>query len=288
VTNSAPDTAPEDDPVYDCSRQTWYKKPVPPLKDVALDDFRPGSADVVLVTATSTETEYVLKQMEPLPRRRHVLKVAVGYETYYLGRLARVTAALLQCQMGTTRPDAAGYASMAACDRWNPKAMIMVGIAFGRDRARHQPGDVLVAEQVIPYESQRVGTDIVYRSPIPLAGITLLNRFRNLSNWRFLRPDGSRVRIHIGPLLSGEKLIDDPAFKKELTDHFPTAIGGEMEGAGIVAAATRARVEWIVVKAVCDWADGRKHDGYQQLAAAAAASAVATMLSSNTALDGLS
>ena len=37
----------------------------------------------------------------------------------------------------------------------------------------------------------------------------------------------------------------------------PEAIGGEMEGAGVYAAA--GKTDWILVKAICDWADGTKH-----------------------------
>jgi nucleoside phosphorylase len=47
----------------------------------------------------------------------------------------------------------------------------------------------------------------------------------------------------------------------------PEAIGGDMEGAGLYAAAGVAKVDWILVKAICDWADGNKNDDAQQLAA---------------------
>ncbi len=40
-----------------------------------------------------------------------------------------------------------------------------------------------------------------------------------------------------------------------------------MEGAGLYTASERKKVDWILVKAICDWADGRKDDTYQQLAA---------------------
>ena len=47
----------------------------------------------------------------------------------------------------------------------------------------------------------------------------------------------------------------------------PEAIGGEMEGVGLSAAAIRSRVPWILAKSICDWADGQKHKSYQPLAA---------------------
>jgi hypothetical protein len=59
-------------------------------------------------------------------------------------------------------------------------------------------------------------------------------------------------------MLSGEKLIDHQGFRDQLHKLEPEAIGGEMEGAGLYAAAQRKKVDWIVVKAICDRADGNK------------------------------
>jgi predicted Zn-dependent protease len=47
-----------------------------------------------------------------------------------------------------------------------------------------------------------------------------------------------------------------------------------MEGVGVAACAERVRTEWILVKAICDWADGAKTDNHQAFAAASAVSFV--------------
>ena len=88
-------------------------------------------------------------------------------------------------------------------------------------------------------------------------------------------------------MLSGEKLIDNSKFKSVLLRQYPNAIGGEMEGTGLWAAAERARKPWIIVKGVCDWADGQKNDSYQTMAAAAAVSLCWHVFSDPHALDGL-
>ncbi len=82
-------------------------------------------------------------------------------------------------------------------------------------------------------------------------------------------------------------MVDNLAFKRQLFQAHPQAIGGEMEGAGVCSAAGRARVPWILVKSICDWGDGKKQDRYQQLAAAAAASLVHHVLSQKNVLDSL-
>jgi nucleoside phosphorylase len=60
-----------------------------------------------------------------------------------------------------------------------------------------------------------------------------------------------------------------------------------MEGVGLAAAAVRHGVPWILVKAICDWADGKKHKKHQPLAAAAAVSLVHHVLSQRDVLHGL-
>jgi hypothetical protein len=72
-----------------------------------------------------------------------------------------------------------------------------------------------------------------------------------------------------------------------LFERYPQAVGGDMEGVGLAAAAVRNGVPWIVVKAICDWADGKKHKKHQPLAAAAAVSLVNYVLSQADALHGL-
>jgi nucleoside phosphorylase len=191
--------------------------------------------------------------------------------------------------MGSIGEGSVILATAQAQRLWQPRAVIMAGIAFGKDSAKQHVGDVLVASQVISYEQQRVGQrqQIVRRGSIPPSNTTLLNRFENAPSWRFNRPDGACCELHVGPVLSGEKLIDDPAFKAALFQHFPQAIGGEMEGAGLCAATGRVGTAWILVKSICDWADGNKLKQHQPLAAAAAASLVHHVLSQRTALQAI-
>jgi nucleoside phosphorylase len=164
----------------------------------------------------------------------------------------------------------------------------MIGIALGKDPTKQKIADVLVASQIISYEPQRIGEkQTVPRGPITPANTTLLNRFENVPHWSFSRPDGSKCECRVGPLLSGEKLVDDPAFKALQFDQYPQAIGGEMEGVGLAAAAVRDGVPWILVKAICDWGDGKKHKKHQPLAAAAAVSLAHHVLSQPDVLNGL-
>jgi nucleoside phosphorylase len=276
-------------PPYRAEEQPW-STPLPTARDLRSEDLiaLADEIDIVLITATDPELEAVLRCLEPYPRRRAVLKGFVEQETYYLGKFGGCLAAVTQCRMGSLDPGSATHATGHAQQVWRPRAVVMVGIAFGKDSTKQRIADVLVASQVISYEPQRVGEDqIVQRGPIPPCDTTLLNRFENVPHWSFCRPDGSRSERRVGPILSGEKLVDEKAFKADLFTRYPQAIGGEMEGVGLAAAAVRHRVPWILVKAICDWADGKKHVKHQPLAAAAAVALVHHVLSQADVLHGL-
>lgn len=278
-------------PRYDFSREPWHTRVAPPDRAVAVEALGQvrNEVAVALVVATRMELDAVLKNLRPLPRRRFVWKVQHRNQTYFVGRYGAFTAAVVMSAMGAAGRDGALNTTRDAIEFWHPAAVIMPGIAFGKDPHKQGVADVLVSDSVIPYELQRIGSTTIYRSVVPPSGASLLNRFRNARGWKFLRPapDGSQCEIHIGPMLSGEKLIDSIEFKQALFAGFPAAIGGEMEGGGLYSAAAATGTEWLVVKAICDWGDGTKHDAWQPLAAAASASLVLHVLSDPTALQGL-
>jgi hypothetical protein len=105
---------------------------------------------------------------------------------------------------------------------------------------------------------------IILRGDRPHASPWLLDAFKNADlHWK-----GATVRF--GLVLTGEKLVDNFDFREQLRVLEPEAIGGEMEGAGLYVACHDAKVDWILVKAICDWADGNKavdRDARQAIAA---------------------
>jgi nucleoside phosphorylase len=244
--------------------------------------------EVLVVTATPTEKSAVLARMTPLPSNAAILKGAIGAATYYVGRLGAHGIALTMGRMGAVGGGSSKDAVAGGCEVWEPRAVIMVGIAFGKDAAKQGIGDVLVASQIISYAERRVGPKIEYRGPIAEASRGLVDRFRNVDDWTFgPRADGSMCEMRVGALLSGEELIDEAGRKAELFEAFPQAIGGEMEGRGLYAAAQEAGVAWILVKAICDWGDGTKHKKDQPFAAQSAADLVYRVLAVADGLEGV-
>jgi nucleoside phosphorylase len=151
-----------------------------------------------------------------------------------------------------------------------PIAVINTGIAFGLKPAKQDFGDVLVSEQIRLYELERRGRVNIARGDRPSSSDILLGWCRDFkSDWASNTTEDLRPRVHFGLFMSGEKLSDDPDFVAGLLSAEPEAIGGDMEAAGVYAAAqghALQRIHWIIVKSICDWGMG-KGDAHQQVAA---------------------
>ncbi len=274
----------------DYSHEQWHNLELPPVRSVKIDEceglFQP---QIGLLVATEVERQAVLKKMRPPKNKRSVLQVHVASNTYFLGRLGITEIVLCMTEMGSSGRDASTLVTAEVIRAWKLPAVIMVGIAFGRDAVKQEIGNVLISDRIFSYEPQRVGqSSNENRGPEYSARPVLLNRFRNVVGWRFKGPNGRQCGVQTGPILSGEKLVDNAEFKKQLFERYPTAIGGEMEGSGLAAAAEREGREWIVVKAICDWGDGTKTKHHQGFAAAASVDLVEHVLNQLGALDALS
>lgn len=253
-----------------------------PIVAINRSELMNEGVDILLVTATQVETEAVLDAFKVVNRER-LARRFIGENTYLdLNTTGGARVFLVQSEVGSGGPQGATLTINDGIAALRPGAVIMVGIAFGLDRGKQQIGEVLVSAQILGYELQRrgrssSGAEVIVRGDRVGASPRLLGRCRSASL------DWCSAKVRFGLLLSGEKLVDDVDYRDELLALTPgEAMGGEMEGAGLYAAAHRRKVDWIVVKAICDWADGRKRyqkERRQMLAARNAAHFVHHMIS---------
>jgi len=219
-----------------------------------------GRTRILLVTATDLEDDVIgemsdKKNLLPSPFR--------GQRGVYLtfGSIGDFEVFSARSRMGSVGIAGSETTTLDAIDDLSPSYIISTGIGFGRSEKEQSLGDILVSECVRFYEKQRVGTkkiiprgDRVTASPI-LLQMSSIGRVLN-----------RKTKIHTGIILSGEKLVDDPTFKSQLWELEPEAIGGDMEGAGVVSACIRRNKPWIVIKGIADWGEN-KGDKAQPLAA---------------------
>jgi len=216
------------------------------------------SDNLLLVTVTKVEATALLSAWEAVSGTPSKPRVINGKIYHSLGSVGGLNHFMVQSEMGTIGLGAALLTVHEGIEALSPTAVIMVGIAFGVDPSTQKIGDILVSQRIQSYEPQRLGRGlpatpkVVPRGDRASASPRLLNWFHAGDlTWK-----GAPVRF--GLILSGEKLVDNQDFRNQLIRLEPEAIGGEMEGAGLYAAAQNSNTEWILVKAISDWADGTR------------------------------
>ena len=211
-------------------------------------------ADVLLITATEVEARAILAHFPTkIPR-------FLGKRAYYdLGIIGGAQTFMAQSEMGSDGLSGSRFTVDDGINALSPSAVIMVGIAFGLNEEEHHIGDILVSRQLVAYDNQRIGRSadgklaIHPRGDRVSAPTWLLDRFKTGRNTWPTPP-----YVHFGLILSGSKLIANQDFRDQLRQIESEAIGGEMEGVGLYEAAQRHNVGWLLIKAICDWADSNK------------------------------
>lgn len=234
-------------------------------------------ADVLIVTVTDVESRAVMDVFREATGKK-VKSELIDDELYLdLGTINGSRAFMALSGMGSGGVGGSQERVRKGIEALSPTAVIMVGIAFGINEQKQSIGDVLVAERLMLYDLQRRGTrdgelHVILRGDRTSAPPRLVNwlRVANL--------DSSPATVRFGLLLSGEHLVDNIDYRGQLLQFESEAIGGEMEGAGLYVACQNHKVDWILVKAICDWADGKKAENKEARQKMAAHNAAAFVL----------
>jgi nucleoside phosphorylase len=239
-------------------------------------DSDQATARALLVVAAEVERDAVLaavKRVNNQPLRRDFI---TNHTIYRLGRISHTEVTVAHVAQGTVTPDSAGPAIPELLAAVDPQFVILVGICYGlkeNDPRRPQRlGDVLIASELRLIAHRKLAAVRVDRGGAVHPSATLLDRLRTAAvDWP------NPAKVHIGQMVSESVLVNSASYRRQISKAYPEAIGGEMEGAAVYAAAVRCQTRWGVVKAICDWGYA-KSDEFQQLAAANAASLVTHMI----------
>jgi len=260
-------------------------------------DTKLRATDIVVLTVIPSELEAVLRALSIDVGRSQKLKSGT---VYWRGSVKSERAkCAYHCVVGCVgRPgngDAAEIAGEFIRD-FRPRFVMLAGIAAGI-RGRTKIGHVVVSTTVYAYELgavvRRGGKPLFTPRPNVSSlphGINqdlapYLVRARGMTFPAFAAPtppEGKRseyaahvadnVTVIEGAVASGEKLLRDPEFLKELRLHGHGRIeAGDMEAAGLVQACTRFQVPWLVVRGISDFGDEFKDDHFQPFAATTSA-----------------
>jgi HAD superfamily phosphoserine phosphatase-like hydrolase len=225
------------------------------------DELERLDIKIVLMTANEIEREELNKRMVP-HNDGQLRQYFDGDNDFILGYFGRYHIAHIHCkQHGSLGPEASMLTLESALEVINPDIIIMVGVAYGANKNTQKIGDVLISESIR-------STDMLKRLPHNqvenrnenfLAGEKIVNILTNL------QIKGIEFNIIKGMIISGEALINDEEYKENLISIFKedkeNIIGGEMEGIGLASLLKRKNInDWVLIKGISDWADGRKDE----------------------------
>jgi nucleoside phosphorylase len=237
--------------------------------------------DFVIITALTEERDAILNKLTSytkLPPTEDDIRVYFSADlpaTFSDGSTCTYSVILL-CLLGMGRVEAAN-ATKDAIHRWKPRYIILVGIAGGFVGNDATLGDILISEQIVDYELQKLRVDKVdgtdnyrpkdsIRYSIHRAEPRLLGAAQNIigNDWTNgideKRPKKGNIKTLFGPIATGDKVDCRGDLWKKNTDAWPKLIGIEMEAGGAASAAFQSANSpgFFMIRSVSDLADADK------------------------------
>jgi nucleoside phosphorylase len=261
---------------YDAVRRALEDKTCWPSRRGA-DPGGQMNTDCVILTAIKREILAVLSQF------RHFHQVTLAGTVSFPCFETIAPNGLLVTAVSPTAMGTLAIASLAheVISALKPKTVLLVGIAGGMDK-EIALGDVVVSEQIVDYELGKVTGEgygprwSVYRPDAAL--LARAKAWPNQSGQQYIRAPrpvtGASSKLHSGIFLTGNKVIADENTAGALRSVWQKAAAVDMEAAGVASALYHMNdpPAFLVFKGICDYADSKKNDDWQEYAAEAAAS----------------
>lgn len=230
------------------------------------DQAETRSCDLLIFVAVRSELVELLRCA--LNMGISIARVRGRESDYYdLGVVGRRRVLVVKTEMGPFSHGGSASRAIHCLTETGASGLICVGMAFGTIPARQEPGDVLVSRGVLAYDRCVVkSTDTTTShhdySQVPMrrASSSLLREFERhacTTEWQ--------GRVHRGLILSGGAIIHCAEFRDKLARKCAhgkgdLAVGGEMEGIGLLSASPKSSPNWIIVKAISDFADHHRDE----------------------------
>jgi nucleoside phosphorylase len=251
---------------------------------------RTSTVDVCIVSGMGEEAKIFMKEVSrqcgatfqqafsPQTRRAY-------YQTTIPNNRGEPLTLLVSWQP-TYGPVEAGLHIKPLLEEFRPRFAAMTGICAG-DKRKVELGDIIVAERAFSYDTGKIilgedgrqehlhDVDVYRPHPDVLHWVRLFGS--SISALADLPPPHSKrqPKIHIAPMASGSAVRADHPFDDVMIPVRGT-VAIDMEGATFYRTATEfPEIRSLLVKGVCDYADGDKDDSYHEYAAAVSATYLA-------------
>ncbi len=205
--------------------------------------------DFLLITALEEERDAVLNR---LPNYRQLPPNSDDVRVYYSASIEarqgneKCTYSVIVCMVGMGRVPAT-TGTTDAIRQWLPDYVVLIGIAGGLKAAGIGLGDILIAEQIADYQSQKItkGKNAEIKTEIRWTAHPVDHRLLEFSRsmspaaWqaeiRETRPnkDEGLPKRHTGTLTTGDAVIAVSEILESFKNqNWPKLIGVEMEAGG--------------------------------------------------------
>jgi len=223
---------------------------------------------VLLVMGREEELSASLRRIiKPIKgRNAAILAWVSGVQLQVMvGQLGRYNvAALLLDGGGSAMATGSQQVVAEAIEAIKPRCVIGCGLCISYDPVKHQVGDILVSHYVATVdmikESDHKGQ--IDRGEKVIAGANLFSVFGqsfSASSWSFKDHSGTLKRgckSFSGVIASGDNVINSQDVTTKLKAFYPNLIGGDRDSSGIRASTGHVGLEFIIIKAVSEFAVG--------------------------------
>lgn len=230
-----------------------------------------------IVTALPIELDAVLEHFE-------FEKVKKEFRSYYVGDFCSevnsncYSIVAVQSLYAGNTPSA--IVTKDLIHDWNPKYIIMIGIAGGYHEDELNLGDVVIADQIFDYDYTKEYEGFSQKRPrIGHSDRYLLQCVTNF-RWKLPIlnidcPDGSEntPKYVISNIATGNKVIASNEMKERIKEHHGKITAIEMEAGGVVEAAGQLKspVGILIIRGISDFGDEDKDDNWHEYSAKSAA-----------------
>lgn len=220
----------------------------------------------VVLAALDEETAAILRHINSkrLPRTLPIFSAC--YELDLSEKIESPRRRGILAQLGRMGRLSAAVSTVHAIHAWQPSIVMVAGTAGSFRGQGVMLGDVLVATEIVDYETQRLDDGPTVRWASYLPEQALLDRARQAS--LSMSSDG-HPQVHFGPIMSGDKIVASEAVVKQLLGWRPDVLGVEMEGSGVAFAAAASSVPFLMIRGVVDYADRKKREDAEKWSPAA-------------------
>lgn len=233
---------------------------------------------ILIISALEKELQPILEAIDSPLKPRNMEEV--DGRKYFIYEVSATLTVICTSFWGMGQLNAA-LAVKDAVKHYGVSKVILTGICGGIDKEMKY-GDIIISDQIVDYELAKIKPDDlqvrwnVYRSDFEL--VQSMRMFKSDSWSSYLKrvfPDSKykKPSVYSGIVLSGNKVVANYEEIKRFKKTWAKALAVEMEASGIAAALYQMEnaPSFVMVKAICDFADSEKNDDWQEYAAYASA-----------------